>query len=131
MASPSSSSNATGLPSLTDATSEFVVPRSMPMARVIPGGQGAFSRVSPGSEIWNSASGTGGSFRGVGGFFARLIMDGDLVQEAPPVTKAKQHKSDSHQRPRANGRGHSGGEPSGDVRHRLVGARADVASGFA
>src|SRR3569623_296480 len=125
MASPSSSSNATGLPSLTDATSEVVVPRSMPMARVIPGGQGAFSRVSPGSEIWNSASGTGGSFRGVGGFFARLIMDGDLVQEAPPVAEADQLVSDRLQRPRASGRGLGGGEPGGDVRHRLGGALAD------
>src|SRR5712692_998617 len=55
---PSSTGSALGLPApvsgsgRTTATSEFVVPRSMPTAAVA---QASLARASPGSAIWNSA----------------------------------------------------------------------------
>src|SRR3954471_16889721 len=87
MASPESSVRATGLPCCTIATSEFVVPRSMPTARENPGVQGALTRAWPGSEIWNSASAMAHL---LGRRVARLVVCRHLVQEAPVVAQRHQ-----------------------------------------
>src|SRR5947208_2972270 len=84
MASPSSSGRQTGRPACTNATSEFVVPRSIPTARVR---QASLTFDWPGSAIWNSAS------TGTGRLLARahaLLVRRRLVQEAPVVAQADQ-----------------------------------------
>src|SRR6185295_11786541 len=70
----------TGCPALTAATSELVVPRSMPTARPL---QASLTRDWPGSAISNSAS--------TGGIVGRLlIVQRDLVQEALEVADRDQ-----------------------------------------
>src|SRR5213075_3178614 len=82
MSSPRSSAMQTGCPACTNATSEFVVPRSIPTARVL---HPSFIRDCPGSEIWNSAStGMGPAFGD--GVVVRL----HLVQKTPVVAEGGQ-----------------------------------------
>src|SRR5690348_13569178 len=94
----------TGRPSSTAATSELVVPRSMPTARVVPGvAQASLTRDWPGSAISNSAS------TGIGD---RLLEHRHLVQEALEVTDLDQ--------PGRDPRDVAGGEAGRDLAQRRV-----------
>src|SRR6187549_3931606 len=101
MASPPSSTSTTGRPSFTAAMRELVVPRSMPTARVVPGGHAALTRDSPGSEIWNSASGMS-RLLGLG-----LVVYRHFVQETAQVAHLDQIVGDALQS--ARGPGHRRG----------------------
>src|SRR4051812_12228624 len=126
MASPVSSSSATGRPSLTDATSEFVVPRSIPMARVVPGAQAAFSRASPGSRIWNNASGKAG----LPGGGRRLVVGIHLLEEAAQIADLDQVVCHHLERPQLLARALALPlgplEPRSDPLHHGAQPRADI-----
>src|SRR3954454_8390940 len=91
MASPESSVRATGLPCCTIATSEFVVPRSMPTARENPGVHGALTRDWPGSLIWNSAS---AMVHRLCRLVTRLVVGRHLVEEPPVVAQLDERARD-------------------------------------
>src|SRR5882724_10482504 len=97
------------------ATSEFVVPRSMPTAREKPGVHGALTRDWPGSAIWKSASAMGRPLA-----LARLVVRRDLVEKTPVVAQRDElarRGLEPLPRPRAR-------QALGDARHGLRGARA-------
>src|SRR6266478_3393816 len=80
-----SSRRQTGSPALTTATSELVVPRSIPIARPL---HASFTRDCPGSAIWNRASTMAST--ALGPRRDRLVVDRHFVQETPVVTNGDQ-----------------------------------------